>query len=86
MDLLNRMFGAIGQNLNDILIISIDEKKVNEENINESKKILSSYILKVKPKFFFVILSYDRNIAPKPCRKSAQITSPQGYRGCFQNL
>ena len=52
MDLLNRMFGAIGQNLNDILIINIDEKKINENNIYESKKIISSYFLKVKPKFF----------------------------------
>ena len=59
--LLEKMFGSIGQNLDDFFIINIDIKKEIENHKNKINEILELYFTILNPKIFVDMYSDDLN-------------------------
>ena len=61
MELLEKMFGSIGQNLDDFFIINIDFSKMKESHLHKIKEILKLYFKFANPKIFIDMSSEDLN-------------------------
>ena len=60
-DLLEKMFHAIGQNINDFFIINIDVEKLIENHTKKINEILELYFTVLNPKIFIDMCSDDLN-------------------------